>query len=236
MATRRDLIKTPCPERQLFEKAILGGLRKDKLNRFLEHVSQCSRCQKIYEVMAAVKNELAARSLNIPESVSPEDSRAWQRSARVRLAEIERSERAKAKKPHSTWILSVKFLVPTALLLILLVAGYLFFIIPLGQNDRLRSPDSGELRLLSPVGHLATSPDAFSWTPIQGGENYVLVMTDEKLNRVFFDEVLKPSTSRPLPEELRSGLMRGRTYVWTVTATDENALTLATQSASFVID
>ncbi|OGD18230.1 MAG: hypothetical protein A2Y69_14940 [Candidatus Aminicenantes bacterium RBG_13_59_9] len=236
MATRRDLIKTPCPERQLFEKAILGGLRKDKLNRFLEHVSQCSRCQKIYEVMAAVKNELAARSLNIPESLSPEDSRAWQRSARVRLAEIERSERAKAKKPHSSWILSAKFLVPATLLLVIVVAGYILFLSPVGQRDRLRSVDSGELRLLAPVGHLTAPPEEFSWTPVPGADAHVLTMTDEKLNRIFFDDTLKASTKIPLPEKLWKGLERGRTYVWTVIAVDEDNHALATKSASFIID
>jgi len=186
--------------------------------------------------MTAVKNELAAKSSDIPERLSPEDGRAWQRSARARLAEIERAERAKVKQPHSTWILSAKFLVPATLLLVIVVAGYILFLSPVGQRDRLRSVDSGELRLLAPVGHLTAPPEEFSWTPVLGADAHVLTMTDEKLNRIFVDESPKPLTGISFPEKLRSVLVRGRTYVWTVIAVDEDNHVLATKSASFIID
>ena len=206
------------------------------MDSFLEHVTRCPRCRKMYEVMNTVKADMESKGSPIPNRISPEEEREWRRISADRSIELDRRRKKRVWQPAANWLLSAKFLVPATLLLVIVVAGYILFLSPVGQRDRLRSPDSGKLRLLAPVGHLTALPEEFSWTPIQGAEVYVLAMTDEKLNRIFFDDTLKASTRIPLPEKLRNGLGRGQTYVWTVTATDENSLFLATQSASFVID
>jgi hypothetical protein len=236
MKNRRSRKNAPCPDRNLFEKSFLDELGRDEVDRFLEHVSQCPRCRKTFEVMNAIKAELNSKSTAIPERLSHDQAQDWRRLAGDRLAEIECSGKKSAGKSPLAWVLSVKFLAPAAILIVLFAAGYVFILSPIGRHEGLRNSDPVELRLLAPIGKIAASPDAFSWTRVQGAENYVFNLIDEKLNRIYYSDELEDTTSIPVPEEVKKQLVRGATYVWTVTATDENSNKLDSKSASFVID
>jgi len=237
MKNRRSRKNAPCPDRNLFEKSFLDEMGRDELDRFLEHVSQCPRCRKTFEVMTAVKAEIDSRQADIPEKVSPAEAHEWRKIAGDRLATLEHGRQNAAPRRSRRGIFILRPIPALAsLLVVLAVVGYLLILNPSLRKDNLRFSDAGGLRLISPIGRISGAPSTFRWIPVRGCKKYSFKLIAENLTGIYHGDVSCPKTELELPESAKRQLQRGMNYVWTVKAFDDRLLQLESKTAFFIID
>ncbi len=225
----------PCPEERELERFFLNELPPAELESFLDHVSSCPKCRKRFQVMNAVKQELEARTSEVPESLRPDEAEAWRAMAKDEVGKAAADSKAKPLSPFLRPLWALRLVAPAALLLVVMIGGFLFLIKPALRHDHLRVGVAGDLRLIAPSGEVSAVPTRFEWTPVKGVKVYWVTLIDDKLQRLFADRSPHIDASLQLPEEVRSRIVPGVPYVWTVIATDEKHFQLGTASASFVV-
>lgn len=227
----------PCPDERELERFFLNELSPAELEAFLDHVSACPACRKRFQVMNAVKQELEARTSEVPESLGPDKAEAWRAMAKDELgkAEANSNPKTKPRSPFLRPLWALRLVAPAALLLAVMIGGFFFLINPALRHDHLRVGVAGDLRLIAPSGEVSTIPTRFEWTPVEGVKVYWVTLIDDKLQRLMAIEAPRGNASFRLPEEVRSRIVPGVPYIWTVIATDEKHFQLGTASASFVV-
>jgi hypothetical protein len=117
--------------------------------------------------------------------------------------------------------------------LLFLVAA-VFLLIKLEKSPAYRGDLSGGLMLIAPEGTLKSPPATFSWRPAKGADIYNFRLIDEDLQTVFEGGVSQ--TKLTIDENTRSKLVKGKTYIWTIVAYDDQSRTIATGSKSFKVN
>ena len=75
----------------------------------------------------------------------------------------------------------------------------------------------------------------FRWAPVLDAENYVFELFDDSLDRVHVCSTFLIN-ELVLPADIRGKLVKGRTYLWSISAQDGDSDLLASRSGSFVIE
>jgi hypothetical protein len=207
----------------------------------LRHLASCSRCTLRFDVLKQLNRELepkvAAFVCEAAALTADEASSALCRAASDRIPAL----RASLTPPPSSSrtgffgsLLSLKFAFGFLAVLLVLSAVAYFALYKAPRQSEMRSP-SLKLTLLAPVGTLSAPPGVFRWTPVLQAENYVLELIDDSLGRVHRGSTFL-ITELVLPAEIRSKLVKGRVYVWSVSAHDADSNLLTSRSGSFVIE
>jgi hypothetical protein len=210
-------------------------------DRLLRHLAACSRCTLRFDFLRQLNRELEPKvqafigeaGAQTPEAVSS----ALRRAASERIQAFRTSLAPPSSSPRTGFfgsLLSLKFAVGflAVLLVVSTVAYFALFKAP--RQLELRSP-SLKLTLLAPVGTRSAPPSIFRWTPVLHAEGYVLELIDDSLNRVHRGSTFL-ITELVLPAEIRSKLVKGRVYVWSISAHDADSNLLTSTSGSFVIE
>jgi hypothetical protein len=88
---------------------------------------------------------------------------------------------------------------------------------------------------MSPQGTLREKPSFFEWSPVDGATFYSLELIDEDLN-LLAQSQRSSNVNFTLAREVVHKLERGRTYIWTVKAYDDEGSELGDRSAEFKIE
>ncbi len=214
-----------CPKREDFVSAFLGEAGDGAGPEFLEHAARCPVCRPRMQVLAKVRDGLEARVDMVPEAgLTKEESR------KLRWAAVEqlRLMRPPARR------LSLRALQVAAVAVVVLALGYLYLNNSLYSRFAVRGPVNHALRLLGPGPHLRGGLADFSWSDVPGRDDFRFVLVDDELNTIC--EVETEATSLRLPESVRGKLAKGRTYLWTVVALDDDSRDLATASRVFNVE
>jgi hypothetical protein len=212
-----------CPKSDDFVEAFLGEAGAGP--EFLEHSARCPICRPKMQVLAKVRAGLEARVGMVPEAgLTREESRELRRAA---------AEQLRLMRPPAHR-LSLRALQVTAAAGIVLALGYLYLNNSLPSRFAVRGSVNHELRLLGPGPHLLSGPVDFSWSDVPGRNDFRFVLVDDELNTIY--EAETEATSLRLPESVRGKLAKGRTYLWTVVAIDDNSRDLATASRVFDVE
>jgi len=115
----------------------------------------------------------------------------------------------------------------------LLLLGVAFFLLEQKRDTGDRGNGSGKLILTEPKEILTRPPSLFRWTPVKGVDGYNFKLVDEDLNTILRSG--SRTTQIVLTDAVRAKLVRGKTYVWTVEARDDESRVLDSASSSFEI-
>jgi hypothetical protein len=116
----------------------------------------------------------------------------------------------------------------------LLVAAYFSLFRP-PQTDVLRSGEMPKIRLIEPVGRISRVPAVFKWTPVQKADSYTFALTDDELQTIVCQGDIKRN-SFDVPSDLRQKMVRGKPYVWSITAYDDLNLKIDSGQQYFEIE
>lgn len=219
-----DKKKISCPEREVFLKAFLSELPAEEKNELLNHVPGCPSCRARFRLLSQVREELQKRDFPGPEeALDAAEERDLRMIAGQRLRELDGN-----RQRYLFNLIPARYAAAVALLLF---AAGLFFILKLPQAEVLRSSENKGLQLINPEGKLGRPPSLFTWTPVAGAESYKFELIDDELNSIH-SEKIRQTQLRLSPESVRK-IVRGKNYIWTVEAYDDNDKKLDSASLSF---
>ncbi len=182
-------------------------------DRMLGHLAVCSRCSVRYGVLQQLKRDLEPRV----------------------DAFVAEHEAARPSRPRPFAVLAGLRLAPVlALLALALGSGAYLAISRGGRHSDLRG-SAAPLASIEPAGRISAPPAVLRWSPVPRAESYRLELIDDSLRRVHAGAAFLVN-ELVLPAEVRGALVRGRTYVWTVSALDADGNLLTSGSGSFVIE
>jgi len=217
-----------CPETEDFVRAFLGETGDWTGQEFIDHVRRCPCCRPRMQVLANVKAELEARADTVPETgLTGKEARALRSVAVEQLRLMKPPPRSLSLRPLPVAAVAVVAVLALAL-------GYLYLNSTLHSRFAMRGTINQELRLLEPGVHLREAPTDFSWSDVPGRDEFRFVLIDEALNTIC--EMDTHGTGLRLPENERQKLAKGKTYLWTVLAMDDNDRELASASREFEIE
>lgn len=219
-------MKSKCPGDSALVRLFMEECAPREKDRVLRHLAGCSRCSLRFDVLRQLKRDLRPKVDAFAGEFDAAAAPLLRRAARE-------SAQASKPKPFASF-LSLKLAV--GLLGVLVVASAAAFIAlgPMARRSELRSP-SLRLTLVAPIGSVSAPPALFRWTPVLDAESYRIDLTDDALVTVYSARNFLVN-EHVLPSGVQSKLIRGRVYLWTVTATDGDSNRLATRSGSFVIE
>lgn len=225
-----------CPADSALIALFMNEAPRRMKEKLLRHLAVCSRCTLRFSVLRQAKRELQPQVDSFAAAFSADEGAAClQDAARRKILELEPGP-PRGHSPSSPFgvLLGLRAAAGLmAVLMVLTLAGYLL-LTGLQRRAETRSP-SAKLALLAPSGRLSAAPAEFRWTPVLNAEGYAIEIVDDTLTKIgrvsvfFINEV-------EIPPEIRSRLVKGRTYVWTVVAVDGDGNSLTSRSASFLVD
>jgi hypothetical protein len=220
--------KKECPIEESFVLYISGELGEPEETRFLDHTARCPACRLRLNTLSSIRTELIAREKDIPEvALSPRDGKE--------LRELARSQMR--ARPRKSGIFSPRIIRAGGILaagILLAVLGYRLSVKISNPRPILRGEKQIEIRLRQPEGKIKEAPKVFSWSKVADSDVYRLEIVDDDLNLVFNASLA--GTRLHLPEEVRQKLQRQKPYLWTVSASDDDARELASASGYFEIE
>ena len=86
--------------------------------------------------------------------------------------------------------------------------------------------------LLAPLGGIAVTPRAFTWSPVPAAASYKVTIADEDAVWPIFVRTTS-ATSLPLDDRDTSAIAPGRVHVWEVLALDASAAPVARGTGRF---
>ncbi len=217
-----------CPKKEDFIKALQGEMADDSRRQFYHHVWRCPCCRPKLQVLVKVKAELETRADLVTESsLAGKEARALRKVAADQMNLINPPTRRLSVR-------SLPVAAAAAVGVVALALGYLFLNDTLRDRAAMRGPVKLELRLLAPGPVLQGAPSDFSWSDIPGRDDFRFILVDDELNTIYETET--EETSLRLPEKERAKLMKGKTYLWTILALDDNKRELASSSRVFEVE
>lgn len=188
----------------------------------IDHALVCPACRARMEILLDVRLQISSRG------------RSFRSMAQSSLRELKgrAGSRADAKRrPRKAW------LKPAAVLGSLMAAALaaVLLIGPLAHRDGvLRDGEAGGLVLFSPGGEIKGPPGEFRWDGPVEANSYFIEVVDDRLT------VVIPQTGiferfYSLPIGYESRFVPGRTYIWSLTATDDAGRTIGTAQRTFSI-
>lgn len=233
-------MKRKCPKDSALVALFMNELAPRESDRALRHLAACPRCSFRFNVLRQVKRDLEPKVESFAAAHAPADAAALlQGAARDGIAALgpavpARPSPAPSRSRPFGVFFGLRFAAGLLALLAVLTAGAFFALTRFHTHAVLRSP-SLTLTLLAPVGTISAVPGVFRWTPVLNAESYYLELIDDSLNLVYQGSAFL-ITETLLPAPVRSGLAKGRTYVWSVAARDAYGSYITTRSGSFVIE
>lgn len=231
-------MKGKCPKDSALIALFMNELAPRGSERALRHLAACPRCSRRFGVLRQVKRDLEPKVDSFAAAHTPADAAALLRdAARDGIAAlgsaIPNRPSPSRSRPFGMFF-GLRFAAGLLALLAVLTAGAIFALTRFQRHAVLRSP-SLTLTLLSPVGTIPAPPGVLRWTPVLNAESYSLELIDDSLNLVYRGSTFL-ITETLLPSQVLSGLAKGRTYVWSVSARDRDGSYITTRSGSFVIE
>lgn len=215
------------------EERLLGAWLEDASSLegevFAAHAASCPDCSRRVELANDLKKATAPLLSPLPETAPPPaEVRALRRAARSERKPGSRRKALTASglKPSPLWMAAAATVILTAAV---------FLIIRPGSREITRGQTAALEETMSPRGALRVPPGGFQWGPVPGAARYSIELIDENLELLLSEKNLS-ELKLVLPEEIRIGLDRGKTYVWTVIALDEHYSVIEEISASFSLE
>jgi len=213
----RNSSRTPCPDRDMFAGVFMGEAGADEREAFIDHILDCRACGARFDLLKQVGKEIQNQEAE------------FSRLARQSLRELKTQK--KAARPGRTWARMAAGLLVVAGLL---AAAYFVLFQPT-QTEVLRSGEIPKLRLIEPEGRISEAPSVFKWTPVRKADFYTLALTDDDLQTIVRRDDIRQN-SFDIPSDLRQKMVRGKPYVWSITAYDDLNLKIDSGQRYFVIE
>lgn len=230
-----------CPKDSALIALFMNEASARDTERLLRHLARCARCALRFNVLRQVKRDLQPHLDAFAKTCGPDEGVSLLRNAaRQKARALDPDLPAAASRAHD---LRVRPWGPIQGFRSA-VAGVILFAAAAGGAYLAlhRPPRAAELRsaypklaLLAPLGALRSAPGLFRWTPVLHAEDYSLEILDDSLDQIYIGGTFLV-TEALLPASARSRLVRGRSYVWSITAEDGDGNILATETGSFTIE
>ena len=229
-------MKGTCPKDSALIRLFMNEAGPRETEQLLHHLAACSRCSLRFDVLRQLKRDLRPKVDGFAgEFGAAEAVPLLRRTAHQKILDIRpKSSPLPARSGPFGILLGFRFAVGFLAILAVVAAGAYLAIARADKRSDLRSP-SLKLALLEPSGRISSGPTAFRWTPVLHAEDYVFELIDDSLGCVHIGSTFL-ITELVLPAEVRSKLVKGRTYVWSVSAHDADSNLLTSRSGSFVIE
>jgi len=227
-----------CPKDSGLIRLFMNETPVRETEKLLRHLAACARCAARFSVLRQIKRDLRPQiDAFSGEFSAAEAGPILRRAAFDKLQALRPSHAPSPSRIGTRFfasLLSLKFAAGfLAALLLVSVLAY-FAVYKAQRRSELRSP-SLILTLSSPVGSLSATPRVFRWTPVLNAEEYDFELFDDSLERLHVGSIFLINEI-VLPAEVRSRVVKGRVYLWSVTARDADRNLLTSRSASFVIE
>ena len=232
--------KTACPKNEVFIKALIGELGEDEKESFVDHIFRCPKCRLKFHAIKALNRESRQEGKDVPDgTLTSNEAKSLKITAIGRLRELEKGPpRFSLIRPSHA---GLKWIYATSFFLAVVVIGYLLLNSPPGQSI-FRTTNANELRPLEPMGKIKETPSIFKWSPVKNADVYRFKLLDEDLQVLWAKDLVVSNesglsgSSLVLDETIKNKLNRGKTYVWTVVAFDNDNMKLAEDRGYFIIE
>jgi hypothetical protein len=217
-----------CPKGEDFVRFCLGEFDSGARREFLDHTLFCPVCRPRLRLMTKLQAEVEAKGSQIPGAgLTRRENSALREMAAEHLRSLRRpSRRLRLRLLPLGTVASIG--------VIALVLGYFFLKNAPNSHFAVRGNANQGLRLIGPDAKLAQAPVTFSWTDVRGRDDFQFVLIDDELNTIYTAGT--KDIKLRLPEAERQKLTKGKTYLWTVRALDDNSRELASASREFEIE
>jgi hypothetical protein len=192
----------------------------DEREAFIDHILDCRACGAQFDVLRQVGKEFRSQEAE------------FSRLARQSLREL--ATQKKAARPGRVRAGPARIAAGLLVMAGLLVAAF-FVLLRLPQTEVLRSREMPKLRLIEPEGRISRVPAVFKWTPVQKADSYSFALTDDELQTIVRQGEIKRN-SFDVPSDLRQKIVRGKPYIWSITAYDDLNLKIDYGQQHFEID
>jgi len=205
-----------CPTPEMLSDSFDPKMPQKIKDGLIAHLSRCSSCAQEFE--------LIRESLNQAEDLSNSFNHIYGRKAHVLRKSF--GFRSFFRRSWGYALIS----------LFLISAGAVFLIF---RNERPGIEGHRGARsvphLVQPVGLISGStPLIFRWEPIEGIEWYTVEISDESLLPIWHSpRVFSPVFA--IPPAVRSLLLTGRNYCWSVFAFDKNGIRSESEVGTFMV-
>ena len=201
----------------MFAGVFMGEAGADEREAFIDHILDCRACGARFDLLKQVGKEIQNQEAE------------FSRLARQSLRELKTQE--KAARPGRAWARMAAGLLVVAGLL---AAAYFVLFRP-AQTEVLRSGEMPKLRLIEPEGRISEAPSVFKWSPVRKADFYTLALTNDDLQTIVRRDDIRQN-SFDIPSDLRQKMVRGKPYVWSVTAYDDLNLKIDSGQQYFEIE
>ena len=227
-----------CPKDGALIALFMNELLPRETEKLFRHLAACSRCTVRFNVLRQVKRDLQPQVDSFADAFGADEGASL---LRVAAGQKIRSLDHKPAGTRPTTFLrplgmltGLRFAIGFIAVLAVVTTGAYLSWAKLQMRSELRSP-SLKIALLEPVGTVPSAPGIFRWTPVTNAEEYSIELIDDTLVRVHSGSTFL-ITESTLPAAARSKLVKGRPYVWSISAYDADGNLVTTKSASFTID
>jgi len=205
---------------------------KDSLEKkaFRAHALSCRSCRQKMELIEELRAELAGPLARLPESpLGRKKDRLLRQAAQNELERlIGPPSRSLRPRLFTFWRLAA------AALMLAAAFGLTFLLNRSLPKDIYRGAPQATQEKMSPQGALREKPSLFEWSPVSGATRYSFELINENLEMLAQGQ-RSSKVNFALPPEVVQRLERGRVYVWTVKAYDDEGSEVGSRSAEFNI-
>ncbi len=227
-----------CPKDSALIALFMNETAPREADKLLRHQAACARCTLRFNLLRQVKRDLQPQVDSFATAFGAEEGASLLRAAagqKIRALDPRPSGTISPSRSRPIGMLfGLRFAVGFVAVLAVVTAGAYLTLTRLQKHSQLRSP-SLSLTLLAPVGTISAAPRIFRWTPVLNAEKYSLELVDDSLSRVYTGSSFLV-TEAVLPATVRSMLVKGRAYVWTVSVRDADSNLVTARSGSFTIE
>ena len=220
-----------CPDDCALIRLAVGETSPRETDRMLGHMAACSRCAVRFDVLRQLKRDLEPRVDAFVAEHGPALDACAPSGAPSGVPA--RSARPPRSRPLA-FPASLRWAPVLALVALVVGVGAFLAVSRAACHSDLRSPSS-KLTFLSPAGSIPAPPAVFRWSPVLKAEGYVVEVIDDSLDSIHTDSAFFVN-ELVLPPAVRDRFVKGKVYLWTVTARDKDSNLLTAGSASFVIE
>lgn len=217
-----------CPANETIINAFLEESGLNEKERIIDHMLTCRSCSMKFDMLIQLEKEMYDSGI-LPDDTEDDKSqyKEFREAVKKKLKEIR-----SGKRPSTIGFIPKKYLTATAALIII-IASYFAYTNLIDPNI-FRHHTGNSLILLEPAAELKEPPLFFKWKDLGQADSYDIKIIDENLNtiaRLYGGNF----TSIHVPEEIRSRLKPGVTYIWIVKARDNEDFVIAKAQKHFVI-
>jgi len=225
-----------CPKDCDLVRLSLYETPHDESEKLFRHLAGCSRCSVRFAVLRQVKRDLRPKVEAFSREFDAEKAGpALSSAARQKLQELRRPGTTPQAPPRPFGFrLDIRLAAGFLAILVVVASGIYLTATRSPEYSLLRSPSIGPT-LIEPAGTIPAPPAVFRWSPVANAENYIFELYDESLDRVHSCSTFLIN-ELVLGAEIKAKLVKGRTYLWTISARDSDGELLASRSGTFAIE